>query len=261
MLKKIEYNIYDTIYSYAKVYPTFTRVFEFDTPYFARQPGWEPEVAETSKKRTGQESSPDAIIQSRRRAKTRIQDIVLCNEFTLFITFTFKLHRQSTPLLKAQMSKWIHNQQYRKGKFKYIIIPEFHKDGKSIHFHALFQDYKGELIDSTKRINGRKAYNLKSYTLGFSSAIKIDNTQKVSSYIRKYITKDMPQFQGKKRYWTSIGLKRPEIILNPDLINNPFTNLEQVYKKNGLTIYQTNENIQLLNNLGELHGTSTKLIG
>lgn len=250
MLKNIEHNIYDTIHSYAKVYPTFTKLFEFETPYYALQPGWEPETEKLPQKRDRKKQNPTTIIQSRRRTKTRIQDIVLCNEFTLFATFTFKSNRQSTPLLKAQMSKWLNNQQQRKGKFKYLIVPEYHKDGKSIHFHALLQGYKGELIDSGKRINGRKAYNVKSYKLGFSTVIEIDNTAKVASYIRKYITKDMPQFNGKKRYWASTGLIRPQIILNPNIKQNPFVQFTQQYKKNGLTISISSVTIPKPNNLG-----------
>lgn len=159
------------------------------------------------------------IERSVRRSQQLIQNYVLNNEFDLFCTFTFspkKTERQNADLVKKKMARWLKNQQVRYGKFDYLIVPELHKDKKSLHFHALFAGYKGILVDANKRINGRKSFNFKSYTLGFNSAVRIDNKNAVSSYVRKYITKDMPQFHGKHRFWATRGLKPPRIEINPD---------------------------------------------
>ena len=115
------------------------------------------------------------------------------------------------------MANWLRNQRKKLGKFDYLIVSEFHKDGKALHFHALMGNYKGKLIPSGKTTKGRPTYYFPDYTLGFNSVVKIDNIEKVSSYVRKYITKDMPQFPGQHRFWSSTGLKRPQLIDNPNI--------------------------------------------
>lgn len=170
-----------------------------------------------------------SLTRSLRRTKTTIADIVLCNEFDLFTTFTFAEDRYNIELSKSKMQNWLKSQQKTHGKFYYIIVPEFHKDKKAIHFHGLFKNYKGQLTDSEKKINGRKAYNITSYKSGFTSAVKIDDVAKVANYVRKYITKDMPQFAGRKRYWHSTGLKLPEITYNVNNIENKSTIYENEF--------------------------------
>lgn len=209
-----EFEIYQTVHSYAKIYPHMTKLFVYNHPSKVRLPGFEPRKREA--KTTKPSSDPVALIDSLRRTKTRLSDIVVSNNFDLFCTFTFAKDRQNVDRLKKQMSKWLNNQQSRTGKFSYLIVPEFHKDGQSIHFHALFRGYKGELVDTghkTKR--GQTSLVVKSYTLGYSTAVRIDDIEKVGAYVKKYITKDMPQFNGKKRYWCSHGLIRPEKVINP----------------------------------------------
>jgi hypothetical protein len=206
--------IYQTVHSYAKIYPNSTKLFIFHKPSKVRIKGYE---AINPKPKTPSDfNDPVNIIHSLRRTKTRLTDIVVSNQFDLFCTFTFANDRQNVDHLKTQMSTWLDNQQKRVGKFDYLIVPEFHKDGKSIHFHALFKGYKGELVDTGHKTNrGQISYVIKGYRLGFSTAVKIDDIDKVGSYVKKYITKDMPQFNGKKRYWCSHGLTRPNKITNP----------------------------------------------
>jgi hypothetical protein len=165
--------------------------------------------------------------RSLRRTKKQISDYVLCNRFELFATFTFAKNRQDIKEKRSQMSHWLKNQRKRNGKFQYLIVPEFHKDQKSLHFHALFYGYLGNI---RKAINpkthqpifqsGQPIYTLPEYTLGFTNAKTIAGTPedqaKIASYIKKYITKDMPTFPGKKRYWPSNNLKVPKIEDNPE---------------------------------------------
>lgn len=211
----------------AKIFPDRIRYFVPLVPYEKKIPFMEQRIDDLDGKvedwttRVYQDSryAEDNLARSIRRTKTLLSDYVMCNEFEHFVTFTFDSKktkdRYNPDLLKIQMSDWLRNQRKRNGKFKYLIVPEFHKDRKAIHFHALFKDYQGELIDSGKKINGRKAYNLKGYKLGFSTLIKIDNSPKVANYIKKYITKDMPQFHNRHRFWASKGLATPPVIDNP----------------------------------------------
>lgn len=205
--------------NFTKTYPKKTLLYEYKKHTVKLEEGYE-----LVKDLVVSQSPPDEIdshhhretslARSLRRTKTTISDLVLCNEFDLFVTFTFKSDRFNTGLSKSKLSNWLKSQQKQYGKFTYIVVPEFHKDKKAIHFHGLFKNYAGPLSDSGVKINGRKSYNLKSYKSGFNSAVKIDNVEKVANYVRKYITKDMPQFAGKKRYWHSVGLKMPELNYN-----------------------------------------------
>jgi hypothetical protein len=212
-----EYDIYDEVFGYAKIYPNATKLFLFDKSLKIRKAGFEAQKKKPYERKTSN-SDPMVILDSLRRTKTRLSDLVTSNNFDLFCTFTFAEDRQNVDRLKHRMAGWLDHQNQRVGKFDYVVVPEFHSDGKSIHFHALFKGYQGELIDSGhKRKDGRIVYNIANYHFGFSTATKIDaeGVPLVASYIKKYISKDMPQFNNKKRYWCSQGLERPRKVRNP----------------------------------------------
>lgn len=248
--------------SVTKVYPTIIKHYVYQYPMMLRATGFE--LSEKLVKR-GSEVHPDTtpivdyFEESLRRTKTTISDLVLSNSFEHFVTFTFTKDRQDIKKSKDKMSEWLHSQQKKYGKFEYLIVPEFHKDGKSIHFHALFQGYRGQLTKTNKKIGGRLVYNIASYKKGFTTLVVIDNHEKVSSYIKKYITKDMPKMLGKKRYWCSMGLQRPYKIQNYDVLKNPFIKFKKQYENNGFTIYKSTDTIKTLSNItGEKEQWQTK---
>lgn len=165
--------------------------------------------------------------RSIRRSKKRIGDYILCNSFNLFITLTIKDDRQDSERSKQKVLNWLKNQRNRNGKFRYLVVPEFHKDGESLHFHALVGDFSGEIEHAINpktgrplKQRGKNVYQVKGYTLGFTN-VKLINGQlsdrsKLSAYLKKYISKDMPVFKGRQRYWVSKGLELPLIEDNPD---------------------------------------------
>jgi len=238
-----EISILKPVTNYIKIYPNHAKLVLYKRPHSVIPEGYEL----TTKKQTKQTDSinPTAFIDSLRRSKTNISDIVLSNDFEIFITFTFSKDRQNIKKLKQQITDWIRNQKKIHGNFDYILVPEFHKDGKSIHFHGLFKGYKGKLVLAKKQINNRTTYNIKSYRLGFSTAVVIDNNEKVSSYIKKYITKDMPRIKNKKRYWVSHGVKRPTIIHNINLEMFNIDILSQEYSNDVLTIFKISDTLQV----------------
>ena len=200
-----------TIFNTEKVYPSQSKV----TIYKERLYVPIKDDTHTGVKGSGT-SSDEQLKLSLQRSKTTIKDIILCNSFDLFATFTFKNDRDNVAKCKDRMTNWLKSQQKYHGQFDYIVIPEFHKDGKSLHFHALFKGYTGELRPKISkrtgqqlRIKGHAVYRFKSWNVGISDASYIDDIHKTSSYITKYVTKDMPQFNGKKRYFVSQGLIRP----------------------------------------------------
>ncbi len=217
------------VYASAKHYPSITTVFIPNTPYIKMIPFMEEHIDDLDVEdwddrvlhSTNKTSNEDNLDRSIRRTKTLISDYVLCNEFDLFATFTFSpkktTDRTNPNTVKLQMANWLKNQRKssRNGKFPYLIVPELHKDGVSLHFHALFSKYTGTLIESGKNSKGRPVFYFKGYTLGFNSAVNIDNIEKISSYVKKYIIKDMPQFRGQHRFWSSYGLQKPRLEDNP----------------------------------------------
>jgi len=225
--------------NFAKFYPNGKiKLFSYSKPFYKRKDGFEPEeppkafsTTERSSKASERGSSEE---RSLRRTKTLISDIVLCTDFDMFATFTFKKDRQDMKKCKTKMSDWLKSQQKIHGKFKYLIVPEFHKDKKSLHFHALLKNYNGHLKKTNIKIKKRTVYNITSYRKGYSTVIKIDNIEKVSSYVKKYITKEMPHTgTSQKKFWNSKGLLRPEIKYNIDL--NQY-DLTEVYTQEFFTI-------------------------
>lgn len=240
---------YFDVVATSKEYTKFIKVYIPNIPYPKKIPFMEDHddenVAGFWRENTNGEIVEDNLIRSLRKTKSLISDILLSNPFDLFVTFTFSQAKTSDRfnpnVIKLQMANWLKNQRMRNGKFAYLIVPEFHKDGKALHFHALFNEYPGELTDSGRNSKGRRLYNLKSYTLGWNSAVKIDNIEKVSSYVKKYITKDMPQFRGKRRFWASTGLKRPIVIDNPPSWYKYAKPFKEYPVENGVVLYFTYE--------------------
>lgn len=181
--------------------------------------------------------------RSARRARVAVKDLALCNSFELFATFTFKANRFNADISRNKLNGWLKRRRKIDKNFQYIIVPELHKrcEGciknkikicvhsdrpKALHFHALIHGYTGELVrsvwpDGSPMVKKRrKVYNFPNYTLGICEVYKIGKTEqdrvRVSFYLLKYIRKEMPCFKNKKRFWSSRGLARPQIIENPE---------------------------------------------
>lgn len=169
------------------------------------------------KKMTPEEAAEKSVERSLDRTTQKIREYVLCNKFSMFVTFTFKEDRYNDTVKFKQMKTWLDNQRKRQGTFAYVVVPERHKDG-AYHFHALFADYRGEVI-SKKLENGKIVYKLGAYKLGISDVEYIKTGKrsraKTASYLSKYITKEMPMLPGKKRYWCSQNLLKPLKLDNP----------------------------------------------
>lgn len=218
----------------SKEYPDMIRVYIYREPI--RIPEYDPTI-----KRRPHDPNIFAQLRNIRRTRTMISDYVLANRFEYFATFTFdrrKVNRYDVAACKTVMSTWLHRQRQHSPDLKYLIVPEFHKDG-ALHFHALLGNFNGRLRDSGKKRNGRVIYNLSGYRSGFSTAVPIDEDyDAVSAYLKKYITKDMPVMFAKKRFWASRNLVRPVKSYNNlfKLDNLPIFR-RPVYENDRLEIY------------------------
>ena len=180
-----------------------------------------------------------------RRAKRKVIDYIMAEyDFKYFITLTLNgedFPRDDINGACRKLLNWLRNRVQRDG-LKYIMVPELHKDGKSIHFHGVINDalrvadsgtvippYGGKPIKrETAQRKGldpdecRTVYNLPDWLYGFTTAIEIygDNAAALGGYIGKYITKQYAESQrldkqtsrekiGGRYYWHSNNLREP----------------------------------------------------
>ena len=142
--------------------------------------------------------------RSMRRTKQSIFDISRSNSWDWFLTFTFskeKVDRYDYQAVSKKMSNWFIQIKRKCPEMKYLVVPEYHKDG-AWHFHGLFANIDElEIVDSGKRWSGKKVYNINNFKLGFTTATKVQDSSKASSYITKYTTKDLCRHtKGRKRF-------------------------------------------------------------
>ena len=149
------------------------------------------------------------------RTINAIYDIARSNPWEWFFTFTFdpeKVNRYDYEECSKKFSAWLHNMRRVCPDMKYICVPEQHKDG-AFHFHGLFSNVDAlEYRFSGHIKKGRCVYNIGKYHFGWTTATMVGDFHRASSYLCKYITKDLCAVTtGKKRYWASRNVMRPVV--------------------------------------------------
>lgn len=172
-----------------------------------------------------------------KRAKDKIYDYILCNEWTYFFTGTINPKKMDSSKPKEclrPLKKWLENMVARYG-IAYICIFEYHKKG-NIHMHGLILENPKKplkVVDSGTKIYfgfkkpmknrtarryglnpdcGKTVYNLTTWRFGWSTAIRVyGEPQQLAHYVTKYITKDNKKIFG-KYYWHSRNLDKPKIV-------------------------------------------------
>ncbi len=184
----------------------------------------------TGKERT-KESIEHSNITSLNRTKQKIYDYAFSNDWSngWFITLTFDKEkvesRYDYDICYKRINTFLKVLKRNNSDAKYLFVPERHKDG-AWHFHGIITDCDNlKLDDSGKFAKGKKIYdhevkgskkifnvNTRNWKYGFTTATKVEDTNKVSSYITKYITKDLiKNSEGKHRYIYSKNLDTPII--------------------------------------------------
>lgn len=156
-------------------------------------------------------------VDNMKRAVQVVYNIAKSNEFDYFVTFTFNpqvVDSFDYDSCVFAVRQWMDCN--RKRGIKWLIVPEQHDSGR-YHFHALVQ---GQLrlqnaVNSKTGMPmmdkaGRPIYNVGDYKWGFTTATVIGDRKRTASYIAKYLSKDITVPKGRKRYWASYGLDRPE---------------------------------------------------
>lgn len=186
-------------------------------------------IADDTDKNTHQYNDNDLRIDNIKRSRDKIMDIVVQNpQLKLFITGTFspkKVDRENIDLCIKKVKDWL-NYMRRLYNLEYLIVPEYHSNCKAIHIHGVLSDVL-PLNDSGHKLkDGRTIYNLITWKNGYSTAIRIDESNgrlPVGRYISKYLTKDLKMIFG-KTYWSSQGLRRDTDI---ELSHSDFISIEK----------------------------------
>lgn len=139
--------------------------------------------------------------KGRNRAKKRFFDAMMSDyDLDCMVTLTFspdKVERTSYADIIKRLSVWLDNRVRRRG-LKYLLVPEYHKDGVSIHFHGFMNSAAMKLVDSGHKQKGRKVYNVADFDFGFTTAVMLDdNREHAAFYCYKYITKETVRIGGR----------------------------------------------------------------
>lgn len=175
--------------------------------------------------------------QSVSRARNRVFELAVCNEFQYFCTFTQDEKKRDRFDLKtfrkdfAQMVRNLNRKRPPDKKIKYLLIPETHQNG-AWHMHGLLQGLSVDDLrefDLNEKIpkkikntikSGQKVYDWTTYRrkFGYFTCTEIDNITACAKYITKYITKSLDgnNFDDSAHlFFASQGLKgREEIVRN-----------------------------------------------
>ena len=171
------------------------------------------------------ETSRDYLNESLLRSKRLILDYALNNNFNYFVTFTFdasKINRSNFNVCKNKILNAFDNFKHRyDSEFKYILVPELHKNGIAIHFHGLIYTTNFEFC---KKLYFSKDYFTNVYRhefffkrFGANCFIPIVNSsERVAFYITKYISKSNVRVFSNS-YFVSKGLNRSTTLISSNL--------------------------------------------
>ena len=165
---------------------------------------------------------------SRRRARRKIFDYIICNPFDCFITLTLDkslIDRSDYGAVIKKLNDFLSNRVKRK-ELIYVGVPELHKNG-GLHFHFCVNSSAFKLKDSgCVSVEGRKrpikkttakrlkipnekchtVYNVTDWKLGFSTAIMTYGDRgALAHYMRKELDKDCQKRLTPEGYVDKIG--------------------------------------------------------
>lgn len=200
-------------------YPTGVQVRVYDKAI--REKRWNcdewgeiPEKKERERKDGEEVDRERSLRVSADRSLNKVYDYSRANVWEWFLTLTFnpdKVDSFNYEETTRKLHEWLRNIRRTCPNMKYLVVPEQHKSGR-YHFHGLFSNIDElRMVDSGHTdAGGKTIYNVGNYSLGFTTATKVEDTRRASSYLSKYITKDLADSTfGKKRYWNSRNLDLP----------------------------------------------------
>jgi len=151
------------------------------------------------------------------------------NENPLLITLTHKDNQTDLSESNRLFKLFIQRCRIKYGRaFRYIAVPEFQRRG-AVHYHALFWGLPTELYYRERET--RELANI--WGNGYTDIILTDGNQKLSSYLAKYMIKNLEDLRlwNQKVYFCSRNIKRPIVVSGLDT----FDFIEKDYNLNALT--------------------------
>jgi len=186
-------------------------------------------VPNVEKKKYEKVTDPELKLELRRKAmlfaKFRLHRLVDSNEWKwhkpngesfmpVFLTLTFKDDVRKIEEANPVFSKFIKRLNYdvadgdKRARLKYIGVTEFQDKNRNgvIHYHVIFFNLPFKWKGRLEEIWGK----------GFIKIKRADKVKKLSSYLSKYMSKNFQdsRLDGKKRYFASVGLYQPYVIMN-----------------------------------------------
>lgn len=160
-----------------------------------------------------QEDTDRCFNISQKRSKQTIIEYARANNWDWFITLTFNPDLvDSTNYDDCYKKVHIFFNNLKKRKcpdIKYLIVPEQHKSGRW-HFHGLISG-SDDLSLGISHFKG-SVYNIHGFKYGYTTATKVKDTKRVSTYISKYITKETADLTvGRHRYIKSNNLNKADV--------------------------------------------------
>lgn len=166
------------------------------------------------------------------RARRMIYEYASCNPWQYFVTLTLGSDHDRTDLAiwSRAFSQWLRNYNRIHGKnVRYLLIPELHKDGEAWHMHGFFMGVSEKDLTAfdlsmhlPHRIRNRikeggKLYTWQRYAdkFGYCCLEPIRDRAAVSSYVTKYITKDLARCvsrYGAHLYYCSKKLEKAKVL-------------------------------------------------
>lgn len=206
-----------------------------------RKPGYELADGCREFTRKGEAGNEEKLPENIRRAKSKVFELALCNDFAYFCTLTFSQEkvkdRYDLEGCMKSFAKWLNNYNYRKAAaaVQYLLIPEPHQDG-AWHLHGLVSgipeaDLRQFQLDEhlpthirKELAKGHQVFQWTAYDkkFGYCTLSPIRSTDAVSKYITKYVTKELGSSVKELNahlYYRSQGLKQKELIYSaPDVV-------------------------------------------
>lgn len=171
------------------------------------------------------------------RAKNKVMEYGLCNEFKYFITLTIdpkKYDRYDLRTYYKDFTQFLRNyNRLYNTKVEYVLVPEQHKDG-AWHMHGLVKGILEKHL--VKNEHGYLDWLHYRKKFGWVSLDPIRDLGAVSKYITKYIKKSMDTSVERLNahlYYNSKGLKVATEIKRGTLLADsiPYYDFENDYVK------------------------------
>ena len=162
------------------------------------------------------ENTPYRCKMTLTQAVQRVYDIARSNTFEWFITLTLNPeyvdrydYDECSKIIK------LYTDRLRKAGCKWVIVPEQHEDG-AYHFHGLLVGplkltYSGKMWYNEVECRLQPVYNIGNYEFGWTTATEIIHPERCATYVTKYLVKKIAVPKGRKSYWASKSLVRPEV--------------------------------------------------